>query len=200
MGGIITAFQWAFDPSVEQSGGPAVVPRSDQARGRLDFFLQSNSDHGSAAHLLTSGGADIVAPARLRGANQLIVTPTFNYSAFFYVGGVFHSALTAAYLALYVEEFDTAGTFVRGIDAGRFNIGQSDGWWFSGSRTWGAGGNGWVIPQTGTIAVSQGFLYRVWLDLHGEIRADGWGGIGGSGAISQAQVQFVQFDWGVDPA
>jgi len=200
MGGIITAFQWAFDPSVEQAGAPIVVPRSDQARGRLDFFLQSNQDHGSAAHLLTSGGADIVAPATLRGANRLNVAPTFNYSAFFYAGGVFHSALTGAYLELYVEEFDTAGNFVRGIDIGHFEIGYWDGWWLSGSRTWGAGGNSWVIPQNGTVAVTQGFLYRVWLDLHGDIRADGWGVFGGSGAISQAQVRFVQFDWSIDPA
>jgi hypothetical protein len=200
MGGIITAFQWAFDPSVEQSGAPIVVPRSDQARGRLDFFLQSNQDHGSAAHLLTSGGADIMAPATLRGANQLIVTPTFNYSAFFYAGGVFRSALTGAYLELYVEEFDTAGNFVRGIDIGHFDIGHWDGWWLSGSRTWGAGGNSWVIPQNGIVTVTQGFLYRVWLDLHGDIRADGWGLFGGSGAISQAQVRFVQFDWSIDPA
>ena len=62
------------------------------------------------------------------------------------------------------------------------------------------GGNSWVIPQNGTVAVTQGFLYRVWLDLHGDIRADGWGVFGGSGAISQAQVRFVQFDWGIDPA
>lgn len=186
-------FRWG---SIAQSGSPRVVDRSRPAGGTLDFFLQSNAGNPSSAHLITSYGMDI---GTARAAREIVVAPTFDFDTFFYSGGTFASALTAARIAVYVEEYDGRGNFERAIDGPSMTILREDPAWWSGSRTWDPNLReaALVSPLPGVRMMARaGAFYRAFIDLHGEIRAAGFGGIGGSASIAQCQVHLRLVDAG----
>ena len=109
---------------------------------------------------------------------------------FFFSSGVFASARTAAVFSFFVEEFDTSFRFVRAVTMpGTIVVVRQDFWWFSGSQVFTpvSTGRGWTIanPLAGVLTARPNFFYRVWIDLNADIRAAGFGGVGGSGAIAQ---------------
>lgn len=189
-------FQWG---TIAQSGSPRVVDRSRPDIGSLDFFLQSNASNPSSAHLITSYGMDLgTAPA----ARQIFVAPTFDFSTFFYSGGTFAGALTAARIAIYVEEFDGSGSYVGAIGGPSMTILREDPAWWSGSRTWSPGLRSAALLSDTDVRMNAraGMSYRVFVDLHGEIRAAGYGGIGGSASIAQCFVRLRLVDAGFGSA
>ena len=66
---------------------------------------------------------------------------------------------------------------------------RQDFWWFSGGQTFTpiSVGRGWTIPNpvSGVLTATPNFFYRVWVDLNADIRAQGFGSVGGSAAIAQ---------------
>jgi hypothetical protein len=195
-------YPFTWDPTPLQQGGPTVVNRGRNELGSRDFFLSSHRTQPSSASLMSSFGMDLGVPrsdsgAALTGRLRLLATPYFDYDGFFYTGGVFASALTSAAVQMYLEESDARGNFVRGIDGPRFEILRQDPPWFSGSATYTPHASNWVIPSGASdILVRSGFQYRLWVDLVGEVRAAGYGGFGGSGAISQCVIRVWSVDWG----
>jgi hypothetical protein len=182
---IFTSFEWSFDPPAATTGSPIVTRRSVPSANRLDFFLETNRTSPSSAQLLTSLGVSLP-PARRDG--NMVVQPTGDFSTFFFSSGVFASALTSGIVRIFVEEFDGAGNFLRGIDGASQVLAHHDVWWFSGSQSTSPAAVDQLIalpPIDLRIPVRRGNRYRVWVDLHGAVRGAGFGGIGGSGAISQ---------------
>jgi len=192
-------YPFTYDPPIAQSGNPIIVNRGRNETGWRDFFLQSNSSNPSSALILTSFGMDAGVPRDSRNRlltrnGELHISPIISYSTFFYSGGVFASALTSAVIKIYVEESDLRGNFVQGIDGTENVILREDPWWFSGSRIWSPSVSGLTItteiaPVDRRIHVSPNHSYRVFIDLYGEIRAAGYGGLGGSGSIAQVALQ-----------
>lgn len=186
-------FSWG---SIAQSGNPRVIDRSRPAGGTLDFFLNSNAGNPSSAHLITSYGMDI---GTARAAREILVAPTFDFETYFYSGGTFAGALTAARIAVYIEEYDGRGSFVRAIDGPSMTILREDPAWWNGSSSWAphASEAGLLFPAPGDRIIARaGSFYRVFIDLHGEIRAAGFGGIGGSASIAQCRVELRLVDAG----
>jgi hypothetical protein len=122
---------------------------------------------------------------------QLSITTSINIRVpFFFSSGSFATARTAAFFRYFIEEFDASFRFVRGFTMpGEIVVVRQDFFWFSGSQTFSpiSAGPGWTIPNptSGVLTATPNFFYRVWVDLTMEIRAAGFGGIGGSGAIAQ---------------
>ena len=189
-------FRWG---SIAQSGSPRVVDRSRPDIGSLDFFLQSNSGNPSSAHLITSYGMDL---GTARAAREIFVVPTFDFSTFFYTSGIFAGALTAARMAVYVEEYDGSGSFQRAIDGPSMTILREDPAWWSGSRTSTPSlrDAGLESAPGERMIARAGAFYRAFVDLHGEIRAAGYGGVGGSSSIAQCLVRLRLVDAGFGSA
>jgi hypothetical protein len=189
-----------WDPPAAVAGGPTVINRGSNDRGTRDFFLSSARNNPSQASLLTSFGVDAGRPRNtgwgpVGDPCELSVQPQFDVlGTFFYSSGSFASARTAASIAVYVEEFDASGAFVGGIDGQNFTILDQNPWWLSGSQTWSPAFFGFVIPRLDPIRAHLGHSYRAWVDVHAEISAAGWGGIGGSGSIAQATVRMSQIE------
>ena len=198
-------YPFTWDPTPLQQGSPTIVNRGRNEIGSRDFFLSSNRTQPSSASIVSSFGMDLGIPRDDSGRPlsggplRLLATPTFDFTGFFYTGGVFASALTSAAVQMYLEEFDAHGNFMRGIDGPRFQILREDPWWFTGSATYTPNARSWVIPSLPSdIAVRAGFQYRLWVDLVGEIRAAGYGGFGGSGSICQIVIRLWTVDWGFE--
>lgn len=197
-------YPFTYDPPAIQSGGPTVINRGNNATGLRSFYLQSNSSRPSSALMLTSFGMDAGVPRdgrnrRFTTDSELVIEPTISYSTFFYSGGVFASALTSATVKIYVEETDRRGNFIRGIEGSEYEILREDPWWFSGGRSWNPSGREITVvtniaPIDRRIIVHWGYSYRVFIDVYGEIRAAGYGGLGGSGAIAQVSLTLNQVD------
>jgi hypothetical protein len=187
-----------FRPGVAQSGAPGIADRPDFPPGGSWFLnLRSNSSAPSSAAALRSFGVlsqpvDDANRGRLWTRNtQLFITTSINIRVpFFFSSGVFASARTAAVFNYFVEEFDASFRFVRAVTApGEIVVVRQDVPWFSGSQTFTpiSSGSGWTIPNplSGVLTATPNFFYRVWVDLNADIRAQGFGGIGGSSAIAQ---------------
>ena len=155
---------------------------------------RGNSTNPSSAHIITSLWVSAGPAPR---SSTLLIFPLFDFSTFFWSGGTFASVLVASNVELYVEEFDASGRFTRALDGGGSRILRDDTWWFSGSRDFSPSGRSFTTtagPSMPAIATTRGFSYRVFLDLHGEIRAAGFGGIGGSGAIAQVFLRLLELN------
>ena len=194
-------YAFTFDPTPMQRGSPTIVNRGRNELGSRDFYLESHRTQPSSASIMSSFGMDLGVPSNdagrpLTGPLRLVATPYFDYEGFFYTGGVFASALTSAAVQMFLEESDAAGNFVRGISGPRFQILREDPSWFSGGATYTPHARNWVIPSLPSqISVRADFQYRLWVDLVGAIRAAGWGGFGGSGAICQIVIRLWSVDW-----
>jgi hypothetical protein len=187
---LFNAPYFTWDPPASSAGSPTVVQRGTGPLGTRGFFLQSNPSHPSSAEVVSSLGVDAgVAPP---GRRELWIQGTFDYDTYFYSGGVFHEATVAARLNVYLEEFDARGNYVGGRDVGEVTILHESTPWFSGSRSWSPNGAGWWV--SGTSPVVAGHSYLVWIDLHGEIRAAGFGGFGGSAAIAQVDITLIELE------
>jgi hypothetical protein len=190
-----------YNPPVAQAGGPRVTESEGVSFGGWFVNLRSSDSQPSSANALRSFGVEtrpVDNSGRLqRRPTQLFVSTSITIdTSFFYTTGVFATARTAAYFRYYVEEFDASFRYVRAVEMpGEIVVVRQDFWWFSGSSTFPpeSVGSGWTIPNPlGGILIAQpNFFYRIWIDLHAEIRAQGFGGLGGSGAIAQ-------LGWSVD--
>jgi hypothetical protein len=193
-------YDFTWDPTPAASGGPTVINRGSNDAGTRDFFLSSARNNPSRASLLTSFGVWAGNPRNtgfgpVGDPCELSVQPSFDVlGTFFYSSGAFASALTSASVAIFVEEFDASGTFTRGIDGQCFTILDEDPWWLSGSRTWSPAFFGEVIPIETPIRAHLGFSYRAWVDVHADISAAGYGGVGGSASIAQADVRVSEIE------
>ena len=193
-------YPFTFDPTPLQQGSPTINNRGMNALGSRDFFLSSNRTQSSSASIMSSFGMDVGTPCAdsgrpVSGPLMFMATPNFDFDGWFYTGGVFASALTSAAVQIFIEESDAGGNFVRGIDGPRFQILRQNPSWISGSSIDTPHGLHTVIPGETAIVVGAGFQYRLWVDLVGEIRAAGWGGFGGSGAVCQIVIRVWNVDW-----
>jgi hypothetical protein len=187
-----------FQPQIAQAGNPNVTEYPDLAHGADFLNIRSAPSQPSFATVLRSFGVEDT-PVDNRGqTSRLFVTTSINITVpFFWTSGVFATAKTAAYFRYYVEEFDSDFRYVRAVEMPyELVVVRQDFWWFSGSSNFRAesAGPGWTIPNPypdGILIAQPGFRYRVWIDLHAEIRAQGYGGVGGSAAIAQLR-------WSVD--
>jgi hypothetical protein len=200
-----------FNPDIAQSGAPSIADRPDlTTRASWFVHLRSNSSAPSSALALRSFGVqsqpvDDSNRGRLWTRNtQLFISTSINIRVpFFFSSGVFAGARTAAVFRYFIEEFDSSFRFVRAVTMpGELVVVREDTSWFSGSQTFTprAVGSGWTIPNPpgGILTARPNFFYRVWVDLTIDIRAQGFGGLGGSTAIAQLgwdvesmDVQFV---------
>lgn len=194
-------YSFTWDPTPLQQGNPTISNRGRNELGSRDFFLASHRTQSSSARIISSFGMDLGVPCDLSGRPvsgplHFGATPNFDYTGYFYTGGVFASALTSAAVQIYLEESDERGNFVRGIDGQRFEIQRENPSWISGSAIHTPHGQHAVVAGETEITVRAGFQYRLWVDLVGEIRAAGWGGFGGSGSICQIVIRLWHVDWG----
>ena len=105
-------YPFTFDPPAMSAGGPRVINRGWNDRGTRDFHLASNQQAPSSARLLTSFGMDAGAAPR---DSVLSVQPVVDYSAYFYSGGVFASALTSGVVEVFVEDVRCVASFPSGF-------------------------------------------------------------------------------------
>jgi hypothetical protein len=194
-------YPFTWDPTPLQQGSPTINNRGLNELGSRDFYLASHRTQPSSASIMSSFGMDLGFPSDnsgrpLSGPLRLLASPTFDFEGWFYTGGVFASALTSAAVQIYLEESDSRGNFVRGIDGPRFQILREEPSWFSGSAIATPHGRNAVIASLPSeIGVRAGFQYRLWVDLVGEIRAAGYGGFGGSSSICQIVIRVWNVDW-----
>jgi hypothetical protein len=179
-------FALAFNPPVVTGGSPTVVNRG------LSFTLASNGTAPSSANLLSSVGVNVGIPRDFDGRaltapSQLNLDISYNTRGFAFSNGLFNSALTSLVVNTFVEEFNPDGSFVRGFNSGESVMHRREPWYFSGSDRWPLDENDFVVPQFGLITAQPRHFYRVFLDVHGEIRAAGFG-FGGSGAVLSVNV------------
>ena len=117
------------------------------------------------------------------------MAPFFDFSSFFYAGGTFAGELTSAIVKVYVEESDAAGNFVRAMESPEIVLLREDFGWFAASTSSPSAHNlSFPDGEVPLFDVQPNFQYRVFLDLHGEVRAAGYQWWGGSGAIAQVQL------------
>jgi hypothetical protein len=191
-------YPFTFDPPAATTGAPIVVNRGLASLGSRDFVLESNHSAPSSAELLSSFGADAGVAGDIWNmpgvpATNLGITATFAFDSQIFADGVFASARGADWTNIYVEEFEgPRRTFVRAIQSPDQVIRTEDTWFLSGSDTRTDGGMSFV--QSFTVPVVQGRFYRAWFDVHGSMRAAGWGGIGGSGSRVQLVVRLTLLD------
>jgi len=191
-------YPFFFNPGIAQSGAPTIADRRDSPPGGSWFVhLRSNSSAPSSASALRAFGVqsqpvDDSNRGRLWTRNtRLSITTSINIRVpFFFSSGVFAGARTAAAFRYVVEEFDASFRFVRAVTMpGEIVVVREDFWWFNGSQTFTpvSVGSGWTIPNpaSGVLTATPNFFYRVWVDLVIDVRAQGFGGIGGSTAIAQ---------------
>jgi hypothetical protein len=197
-----------FGPAIEQFAAPRVRDVAGPTPGGSWFLnLTSSSSQPSSAAALRSFGVQSQ-PVDSRGRlltrpSRLSVSTSINITVpFFFTDGVFASARTAAFFRYFVEEFDASFRFVRAVEMpGEIVVVRQDFWWFNGSSVFRpqSEGPGWTIPNpvSGILTAQPNFFYRVWIDLHAEIRAQGFGGIGGSAAIAQLgwSVDLIEVDF-----
>jgi hypothetical protein len=186
-----------FSPTIAQTGGPGIADRPGFPPGGSWFLhLASNSSAPSSASALRSFGVQSQPIDDRTGrlwtrSTRLFITTSINIRVpFFFTSGGFATARTAAFFRYFIEEFDASFRFVRGFTMpGEIVVVRQDFFWFSGSQTFTpvSSGPGWTIPNPdpAVLTASPNFFYRVWVDLTAEIRAAGFGGVGGSGAIAQ---------------
>ena len=197
-------YAFLFIPPVAQSGSPGIADREDfPPRGGWFVHLNASASAPSSASVLRSFGAesqpmDDVRRRLLTRPSQLSVATSINVrNPFFFTTGVFASARTSAVFRFFVEEFDARHAFVRGVSIpGELVVVREDFWWLGGSRTFppAASGFGLALPTLPFAFTAQpNFFYRVWVDLVVDISAQGFGGIGGSGAIAQLawDIEFI---------
>jgi len=191
-------YPFFFNPAIAQMGAPGIADRGDSPPGGSWFLhLRSSSAGPSSATALRSFGVqsqpvDDGRRGRLwTRPTRLSITTSINIrNPLFFTTGVLATARTAALFNYFVEEFDASFRFVRALTMpGEVLVVRQDFWWFGGSQTFTpvASGPGWTIPNptAGVLTATPNFFYRVWVDLTAEIRAQGFGGVGGSGAIAQ---------------
>lgn len=182
-------YPFTFDPAAVTSGAPIVINRGVPSIATRDFVLESNRSGPSSAELVTSFGADAGVAHDIwnmpgTAATQLSVVATFDFDSVIFASGVFASARAVGWTNIFVEEFASArGPFLRAWQSPDQVIRRVDEWFFSGHDDHSDGGASFVHPFT--IPVTPGHFYRAWFDVHGSMRAAGWGGIGGSGARLQ---------------
>lgn len=181
-----------WDSPIAQQGSPGIGSHGIyNPTGRLYFGMSTNLSNPSSAFLIHSFGMDAGVPSR--AGLSLVITPLVDYSGFFYSQGTFASALTSAIIKVYIEESDERNNFVRGIDGTPHVILRQDPAWFYGSQTWTPVERG-ITPSQPAIPVQANHSYRVFIDLHGEIRAAGYGGFGGSYSHADCQVRVIEVD------
>jgi hypothetical protein len=179
-----------WDPTPLQSGGPTVVNRGLPLPGHgwRSYTLRNNPTRASSAEILTSFGCDAGFPLDDHGAPlagsaiDLAVIPLFSFSSFFFNGGTMASATTRSRVAIFVEEFDARGRFVRALDGQeQVVIDLRNTAWVSGSvESSPFQPEHIIIPAIGQIPVRAGFQYRAWVDLWGEMQAAGFPPIQGT--------------------
>jgi hypothetical protein len=191
-------YPFTFDPATATSGAPVVVNRGVPSIGTRDFVLESNRSGASSAELISSFGADAgVAHDRWDApgvpASQLSVVATFDFDSVIFTSGVFASARAVDWTNIYIEEFQSAGgAFIRAWQSPDRVITSIDETFFSARDDRSDGGQSFV--QAFEIPITQGHFYRAWFDVHGSMRAAGWGGIGGSGSRVQLSVSLRLLD------
>jgi len=190
-----TPYPLDFIPAPIAAGSPGMSVWGGGEVGSCGFSLASNPSMPSSARVLTSLGMDVGAPRDRRGrplpgVSELKMAMSLSYDTFFSVNTAFASALTASRLAILLEEFDSAGRFVRALNGGELTIIREEPWWITGVARWAPFAVDAAIPQ-GRIATRAGFFYRLWIDLNGEIRSAGFGGIGGSAAMAQTSMHLA---------
>jgi hypothetical protein len=182
-------YPFTFDPAAVTSGAPTVINRGVPSIATRDFLLESNRSAASSAELVTSFGADAGVAHDIWNrpgspATQLAVVATFDFDSVIFASGVFASARAVGWTNVFIEEFQRAGgPFIRAWQSPDQVIRSVDEWFFAGRDDRSDGQRSFVHPFT--IPVTQGHFYRAWFDVHGSMRAAGWGGIGGSGARLQ---------------
>lgn len=197
-------FALSFQPAPSLLGSPVFADRTDPTRCKLAFSLTSNPSGPSSAMVLRSIGLDLGVPrdARnlpLRTRSPLSVAPRFDFDSFFFTRSVFGSALVSASLHTFIVEFDTAGRLTQSFELGQSTVLRDDRFRFFGSDGFSPGGHGFVVLSALGATAAPGFFHRAWLDLRGEIRAAGFGGIGGSASIAQVFVRFLDVSWSFTP-
>ena len=184
-----------WESPITQSGSPSIGVHGSVNGRRLFFGMSTNGTKPSSAFLITSFGMDAGAPTR--AGLRLLIDTTLDFTGFFYSSGSFASALTSAVVKLYVEESDPAGNFLRGMNVGEMIIRRENPAWWYGSQSWPESGREFAIPFS-PLATVRNNNYRVYVDLYGEIRAAGYGGLGGSYAHADCSVNVrqVRLDFG----
>jgi len=187
----------SFDPFPFQSGSPRVSIRGRPDLGTLSFFLETNRTAPSETSVLTSLGMVVGFPrlesgAPIAGPSELVVSPLFDFSGFFWFGGSSAWAMTSSSVQVFVEEFGGDGSF-RSFIQGTLPILHEDAYWVAGSREFAPAGRGRSTPVDQRIFARPDASYVVWLDLLGGVRGAGFG-FGGSGAIAQMFVMLPRVD------
>jgi hypothetical protein len=187
-----------FNPAPVTTGSPIVFTRfASPPSGVMSFSIFSNASAPSTCRVLTSlGGVDLGRPRDSRGQEYtgpgivLQVSAAVNHSSLFSTSGALGSPFTAGFLVIFVEEFDRTGAFTRSMQGPERVIVRENPTYLAGSDTFGPFNA--IIPVSGDFPVQPGFTYRAWVDLHGETRAAGFGGFGGSAANARVVASLMR--------
>lgn len=179
--GTANPYQFTFDPPADVIGSPSVVtPDLLIPLSGRGFGMQGDPARPSMAHVLTSFGMDVGVPTNeagelIPGSSTLEVSALCTSLGVYITMGTFGSASVAVWYKVYIEEFLEDGSFVQAVEGPRTFVVNESHWYFAGSDVWepiGPASHG-VLAN---VPAREGHQYRVWIDVEGQITADGGGG------------------------
>lgn len=198
-------FPFAFVPAPITTGAPMVMPiGSNPIFGRYLLTHFSSPGAPSSSRQLASWGMWAGVPRDALdqpyiGRSVLQINATFDFMGSFTTRGLFASPFNAAWVKIFVEELDAGFNFRRAFAGPPQDILRVSPAYFSGADSFPRAGRSSAFLS---IVAEPRFRYRVFVDVEAEIRADGFGGIGGSSATASfgVNVESVGAAFHYDPA
>lgn len=197
-------YPFQFTPGPDLLGSPTVFDGINAGAGRYLLTLFTDASAPSRAHLLRSWGmwAGVPRDARdqpYQGRSVLQVGATFSFMGSFTTRGIFGTPFNAAWVKIYVEEFDAGFNFRRAVAGLPSDILRVSPSYISGADSFPRAGRAGAFLS---LVAEPRMHYRVFVDVEAEVRGAGFGGIGGSTARAAVgvNVENVSAAFYIDPA
>ncbi|HEY6419975.1 MAG TPA: hypothetical protein VIX59_13305 [Candidatus Binataceae bacterium] len=162
---------------------------ADRGSGDLAIVLNTGIDDSSSAAGRAAVGIYFYPPTST-GILQVWSTPALNYLWGTYCS--FDSAHADGWIAMYVGSYNLAGAFTGAVIDQRTTLWSDDSWFHGNSGNFPTASYG-LHPAP--IQVDRQHQYIIWVWCGGEVSADGWHLLNGSGAMDQLYIAVPSITW-----
>jgi len=185
-------YQWTWSAVSGDDPGDNSVS-ADRASGDLSLILDTGVDDSSSSAARAAVGTYFYPPFST-GTLQVWSAPWFSY-----LWGTFCSFASAhadGWIGMYVGSYDLGGRFTGAVIDYRASLWSHDQWFGSTTNSDFSSGYGLYPPP---VQVDRQHQYIIWAWCGGEISADGWHALWGSGATDQFYVVVPSITWVFEP-
>jgi hypothetical protein len=185
-------YQWSWSAVSGDDPGDNSVS-ADRASGDLSLILDTGIDDSSSSAARAAVGIYFYPPLS-NGTLQVWSAPWFSY-----LWGTFCSFASAhadGWIGMYVGSYDLSGKFTGAVIDSRVSLWSHDQWFGSTTNSDFSSGYGLYPPP---VHVDRQHQYIIWAWCGGEISADGWHALWGSGATDQFYVAVPSITWEFQP-